>query len=501
MTHRRLTSTLVGASLRIRDWRFPPACCIPTALHAPTQPFVTQDYHTLSANTQTFLNLALESHDKLLQSHDVVVIEGAGSCTELNLMNRDISNLPLLRLLGSTSTSSAVPWLLVANIDPGGVFAQIIGTMACVSEMDWEACVGIVVNRLRGDPRFFEPGPAILQERVGKPIFVVPFLSNLALPEEDSMSLEHKIDRNNEQYKSSGDSVNHNAVVVVVCYPNISMTDDLLPVELDARFQVEWRRNSLPSSKTYPTAIVLPGSKQTCQDLEWLSATPWKEYILDFASHCAKTAGTSGRILGVCGGFQMLGESIVDVEGVEGPGEPGRKSVGLGLLPAVTQLVSPKVVRPVRNAILQLGQDRNTGKKGMALPNDSLFEIHCGQTWCTNVNAIAEDDATVLPLLRILEKDEDGNGSYTTQWDGLTNGQNIHGTYLHGILQSRQARSLLLLGEDPDEPQQRHVLGEEDNQTHDTDPLDRLAAHLESCGLDFATLSGFLNEKFDQQEQ
>ena len=119
---------------------------------------VTEDYGALGGRTGTLMDLVVKAREELadITSAEVVVIEGAGSCTELNLMERDIVNLPLVRKLGC-------PWILVANIDPGGVFAQIVGTKACLPPSDWDRCAGIIVNKLRGEAKYFEPGPAMLE--------------------------------------------------------------------------------------------------------------------------------------------------------------------------------------------------------------------------------------------------------------------------------------------------------------------------------------------------
>lgn len=141
--------------------------------------YATEDYGDLGKRSETLMELVLEAHNKVAEDSELVVLEGAGSCTELNLMERDVVNLPLVRRLNC-------PWLLVANIDPGGVFAQIVGTKACLSAEDWNLCVGIVVNKLRGGAKYFEPGPSILEKMTGKPVFVVPYLLDINIADEVS---------------------------------------------------------------------------------------------------------------------------------------------------------------------------------------------------------------------------------------------------------------------------------------------------------------------------
>ena len=404
--------------------------------------YATEDYGALGKRTETLMDLVLEAHSSLAADSDLVVLEGAGSCTELNLMERDVVNLPLVRRL-------QCPWLLVANIDPGGVFAQIVGTKACLSDEDWGLCVGVIVNKLRGEAKYFEPGPSILESMVGKPLFVVPWLYDINIAEEDGMGLERKLANEQSAYEADTDKQR----VAVVCYPHISMTDDLLPVEMDSRFQLEWRRKTLPKPYPHTTTVVLPGSRQTRSDLDWLLKSPWKAFIQE---HVVK----GGTVLGLCGGYQMLGRDIVDAVGVES-GKPGT-DLALGLLPVTTALESTadKVVR-AQKATLQID---NTQVEVAG------YEIHCGRTRLVNDESSALT-SEIRPLLQL----QDGHH------DGFSNGQ-VHGTYLHGILQNSTARSFLLGG---------HVGAE----SAITDPLSRLASHLEASGLDFKTLSNLISQK------
>jgi adenosylcobyric acid synthase len=432
--------------------------------------YATEDYGALGARTETLMDLVLEAHGRLSDAGaDVIVLEGAGSCTELNLKARDIVNIPLVRRLDC-------PWILVANIDPGGVFAQIVGTKACLEPEEWDLCVGVIVNKLRGEVKYFEPGPSMLEEMVGKPIFVVPYLYDLNIAEEDGMGLERKLANEHTAYSSSDDTKKR---VVVICYPHISMTDDLLPVEMDTRFQVEWRRHSRPpQAYPYTTAVILPGSRQTRADLQWLlQHSFWKEFLTEHVAN-------GGTVLGLCGGYQMLGTQIVDEAGVES-GVPGT-DVALGLLPVTTTLGSAdkKVVKgmqtgtilPMHSANATTRMDATTER----IPVEG-FEIHCGQTELNEVVSNSNNAITIRPLVQL------SNG----QPDGFTNGRTIHGTYIHGILQSSAARA--------------HLLGLDEHDAATTceeaiDPLDRLATHLESCGLGVETLTNLMNQHFQSRD-
>jgi adenosylcobyric acid synthase len=395
--------------------------------------------------------MVLESHEALAEATecDVILMEGAGSCTELNLMDRDIVNLPLVRALGC-------PWLLVANIDCGGVFAQIVGTQMCVSKRDWSLCVGIIVNKLRGEAKYFEPGPKMIEDMVGKPVFVVPFLPDLHLPEEDGVGIERRL-----AWESSGhlhpdddqNEIHKKPVVVVVAYPHTAISDDICPLEADPRFQVQWRRRRLPRPYPHTTSVILPGSRLTLMDLKWLHDSGWAAFL---RNHVA----AGGSILGLCGGYQMLGWSVDDPHAVEG--QAGSRK-GLGLLPIRTKLALPelKVVSP------------RFGRLHPNAPAVRGFELHCGQSQIVMSLGDSLRDQ-VHPLLVF----EDGNP------EGMR-ARRVRGTYLHGILWSPEARVACLVPDKKQFPILKNITVQ--------DRLDRLAEHLESCGLDFATLRGMIS--------
>lgn len=410
-----------------------------------------ETYGQLGQRTTNLRAMVLESHEALAEATDcdVILMEGAGSCTELNLMDRDIVNLPLVRSLGC-------PWLLVANIDCGGVFAQIIGTQKCVSKRDWSLCAGIVVNKLRGEPKYFEPGPKIIEDMVGKPVFVVPFLRELHLPEEDGMGLERRLAweaSGNQHPDEIENEVEKKPVVVVIAYPHTAIADDILPVEADQRFRVQWRRRRLPRPYPHTTSVILPGSKLTRKDLEWMHDSGWSTFL-------RKHVDAGGSVLGLCGGYQMLGMTVDDPKGVEGL---SGTSQGLGFLPMRTKIALPevKVVAP------RLGRLYPNG------PAVQGFELHCGQSQVV-INLGDSLDEQAQPLLVF----EDGKP------EGMC-ARKVRGTYLHGMLLSPEARVVCLIPDKRAFPNLTHVKVQ--------DPLDRLAAHLESCGLDFRTLRAIIS--------
>eukprot|EP00934_Nitzschia_sp_Nitz4_P000162 Nitzschia sp. Nitz4//scaffold354_size22159//7331//12950//NITZ4_008577-RA/size22159-processed-gene-0.17-mRNA-1//-1//CDS//3329548932//162//frame0 len=316
-----------------------------------------ETYGDLGKRTTDLRTMVLESHQALAEATncDVVLMEGAGSCTELNLMERDIVNLPLVRAL-------QCPWLLVANIDCGGVFAQIVGTKMCVSHRDWSLCAGIIVNKLRGDAKYFEPGPKMIEELVGKPVFVVPFVRDLNLPEEDGMGMDRRLtwESQGSHPVTTDNADDKKPVVVIVAYPHTAISDDICPLEGDPRFEVQWRRRRIPKPYPHTTSVVLPGSRLTQKDLKWLHDSGWAAFL---RNHVA----AGGNVLGICGGYQILGWTVDDPQGIEGVA--GVKN-GLGLLPIRTKIAPPevKVVAP------------RSGKLYGSKIEVQGFELHCGQS-------------------------------------------------------------------------------------------------------------------------
>jgi adenosylcobyric acid synthase len=242
-------------------------------------------------------------------------------------------------------------------------------------------------------------------------------------------------------------------IVVVVAYPHIAIADDLCPLESDPRFEVQWRRRSIPPAYPYTSTVVLPGSRLTRLDLKWLHDSGWADFL---KQHVA----AGGNVLGLCGGYQMLGRTVNDPLGVEGNVGSGE---GLDLLPLDTTIAPAecKIVTP-RQATLLTAEMLGVHVEG--------FELHCGQT-----ELIRETQSDRLqPLIKF------DNG----ETDGYSNGQ-VKGTYLHGILRTPEARKELLVPYSDDFP-----VVEEANQVDD---LDRLADHLTACGLDFDTVVKMLS--------
>jgi adenosylcobyric acid synthase len=332
---------------------------------------------------------ALEAYERLAARFDYIVIEGAGSVAEVNLKQRDLVNLAMARAAGA-------PALLVADIDRGGVFASILGTLCLLDPEERAQVRSFAVNRFRGDPRLFEDGVRFLEERSSLPCLgVFPMAEEIAIQPEDGVSLDDT-------------SSDPEARIAVVRLPRISNFTDFRHLRLT------WI--SSPVAREFDW-IILPGTKNTMGDLDWLRARGLDAWIQDQHRRGA-------RVLGVCGGYQMLGESIDDPYAVESA-RPS-SSAGLGLLPVRSRLEREKVTRVV--------QARAHGI------DFGAYEIHMGQT------------VSAAPPFATLE---DGSN------DGAVCGD-ILGTYLHGALEHR--------------PLARELFGEEALLPPAGEPYDQLAS-------------------------
>jgi len=343
----------------------------------------------------TLWPVVAESLARLRRDHDVVLIEGAGSPAEINI-GWDLVNMRVAAL-------AAAPVVLVGDIDRGGVFAALVGTLALLTAEDRARVGGLIVNRFRGERAVLDPGLALLTERTGVPVVgVVPHLGAGLVPEEDSLALE----------TPPADVAEARVVVAVVRYPRIANFDDVEPLTREPGVAV--RFVSRASDVDAADIVILPGSKSTIADLVWLRARGLAPAI--------ERAARDGRIVvGLCGGFQMLGEQLADPHGVETGGE----APGLGLLPVSTTFVSPKTSVRVRARVLAHGPLR--AASGAEVHG---YEIHAGVTH-------VRDDR---PALCIVER----GGVPADAHEGAL-AESVVGTYVHGLLTCGPLRRALLV--------------------------------------------------------
>ncbi|WP_338576108.1 cobyric acid synthase [Pseudomonas canadensis] len=330
------------------------------------------------------MQAVLTSHARLSQAYSVVMVEGAGSPAEINLRANDIANMGFAEAVDC-------PVLLIADINRGGVFAHLVGTLELLSPTEQARVKGFIINRFRGDIALLQPGLDWLEARTGKPVVgVLPYVMDLHLEAEDGID-QRQIDKAAQVLK-----------VVVPVLPRISNHTDFDPLRLHPQVDLQFVGPGQP----IPAAdlIILPGSKSVRSDLAYLRANGWDTAV-------ARHLRYGGKVLGICGGLQMLGEQVHDPLGLEGA---AGSSDGLGLLAFSTTLEEEKQLRNVRGRLLLEDADV------------SGYEIHAGVT-----SGDALSNAAVIL--------DDGRSDGAQSADGQ-----ILGTYLHGLFETPAACSALL---------------------------------------------------------
>jgi adenosylcobyric acid synthase len=341
-----------------------------------------RDYHQYKT---VAMGAVLESYGRLQQQYEAIIVEGAGSPAEVNLRDRDIANMGFAEAVDC-------PVILVADIDRGGVFAHFIGTLACLSQTEQQRIVGFVINRFRGDIRLLEPGLEWLEKKTGKPVLaVLPYLHGLQLDAEDAIQ------------SSQGTAGKFRIIVPAI--PRISNhTDfDALRAHPDVDLQFIGPDRVIPPADL----IILPGSKNTRADLAFLQAQGWHAVL-------EKHLRYGGKVIGICGGYQMLGQVISDPDGVEGV---AGDSDGLGLLDITTELTTEKRLQQVSGVCVFGDVTVQAQVEG--------YEIHMGMTYASN---------DTLPVFKINGEDEGARSP-----DDL-----IMGSYLHGLFDHPDACAALL---------------------------------------------------------
>jgi adenosylcobyric acid synthase len=345
------------------------------------------DYHDYKRVAR---EAVLASYRRLQAAYDTVIVEGAGSPAEINLREGDIANMGFAEAVDC-------PVVLIADIDRGGVFAHLVGTLALLSASEQARVTGFVINRFRGEPGLLQPGLDWLARRTDKAVFgVLPYLHGLQLDSEDGISRE------------PADAAAHGALrVVVPVLPRISNHTDFDP--LRSHPQVELR--FVDGTQCPPAAdlVILPGSKNVRADLDWLRMHGWEQ-------HLQRHLRYGGKLLGVCGGFQMLGRSIADPHGVEGP---AGESAGFGWFDMRTELQRCKQLLNVEGALCLAGA--SVGGASV-----SGYEIHAGRS---------DGPALDHPAVILGTGRRDGALSADGQ---------ILGSYLHGLFEHPPACAALL---------------------------------------------------------
>jgi adenosylcobyric acid synthase len=360
----------------------------------------------------TLLGAVLESFARLADECDLVLVEGAGSASEVNLRAGDIANMGFAR-------AADVPVVLLGDIDRGGVIASLVGTKAVIDPHDASLIVAFIVNRFRGDPSLFEDGMKLIAERTGwRGLGLVPFFEAAhRLPAEDALGLP------------TNDGSSGRIKIVVLAYPRIANFDEFDPLRLERNVELIFLRPGQPIPGD-AALVILPGSKATIADLAALREAGWD---IDLRAHVRR----GGHVLGICGGYQMLGARISDPHGIEGP--PAAVE-GIGLLEIDTVLEGDKVLVEITGETVT----ENIPFKG--------YEMHVGRT-----------TGALRPLLRLRTGKTDG----TVGVHGR-----VAGCYVHGLLADDRQREHWL----------NRIGAEASSFTYESDvdtTLDRLADHLE----------------------
>ncbi len=324
-----------------------------------------------------------ESLEYLKSNYDLVVIEGAGSPAEINLREHDLVNM-------ATAIEAQAPVLLTADIDRGGVFASVVGTLALLEDYEKDMIKGVIINKFRGEVERLRPGLEQLEGLIEKPVIgVVPYFSDFRVPEEDTYLPR-------EKWKRAG-AGEEGIEIVIINLPHISNFTDFDPLEEVEGVSLRYVIN--PEELGNPDAIIIPGSKNTIEDLANLWEQGWAREITAFSRR-------GGMVVGICGGYQMLGQEIVDSKGAE---SKINRIKGLGLLNIRTEFFSQKVTCQARGTVIKTGEEV------------AGYEIHMGKTFLLSGSQ---------PLLEIKQwgREEVNQLDGAVRDDGL-----VFGTYLHGL--------------------------------------------------------------------
>ena len=339
------------------------------------------DYHEYKT---TAMNAVLESYHRLKQQYDWIIVEGAGSPAEINLRDRDIANMGFAEEVDC-------PVIIVGDINRGGVFAHLTGTLDLLSESEQQRTLGFIINCFRGDISLLESGLDWLEERTNKKVFgVLPYLHGFHLEAEDSVKIDQVIDNSQQPIN-----------IVVPVFPHISNHTDLDALRLHPQVNLQYVATDM--DKPNADLIILPGSKSVQGDLHWLLQQGWQEHI-------NKHLRYGGKLIGICGGYQMLGNKLHDPHGIEGK---AASMDGLGLLDFETTIEKQKELKLVEGQFC-FDAAKVTG-----------YEIHMG---------VSRGPALKNPAIQLIDK-----------VDGvISDDDQIMGTYLHGIFDQTSALSSLL---------------------------------------------------------
>ena len=366
------------------------------------------DYHT--RRVEQLFPEVLDAYKRLAKDYDLILLEGAGSPAEINLREHDIVNMRMAHAADAVC-------LLVGDIDRGGVFASLLGTLELLESEDRARIGGFVINKFRGDEALLRPGVTAMEDRLNLPcVGIIPYLPDLGLDEEDGVALEDRASAT-RRWKNLEPGPARPIRIGVIALPHMANFTDFDALALEPSVSLAFLEH--PEEMAIADLLVLPGSKQTLDDLQWLDRR-------GFAQELRRLCEKGSPIVGICGGFQMLGSSIEDPHGIENQGESSSRK-GLGFLPVRTVLHAEKTVRHVHGSL-------RTNLFATDLPPETRFEgyeIHVGET-------LYEPGST--PIADIVRQGI--SGSFP---DGAVSASgHVLGTYVHGFFDNDGFRHAFL---------------------------------------------------------
>ena len=373
-----------------------------------------RDYFGLKAELWESVHTSL---DTLRREYDIVVIEGAGSPAEINLKATEIVNMRV-------ALYANAPVLLCGDIDRGGVFAALVGTLELLEPEERETIKAFIINKFRGDASLLTDGLTMLEQRTGIPVAgVVHHFRDIHIPEEDSVALDIPV------HSTAGGAAALEALdIAVIQLPHISNFDDFDPLAREPGVSLRYVTSATDLGQ--PDLVILPGSKTTIPDLAWLETQGLAQAIRD--RHISRIGtgpgpGTEAAIVGICGGYQMLGTKLYDPEGIE---STRPEMDGLGLLPLTTVFAGTKETHRIRGEVSE-GPGLLAGAAGAPITG---YEIHMGRT---------TGEGVILPF-RINDR-SDVQVTASTAYDGAMDGSGrVLGTYIHGLFHNGELRRAML---------------------------------------------------------
>jgi adenosylcobyric acid synthase len=417
----------------------------------------TLEARNFNHKKESLLPVVVTAHERLVAQYEYVIVEGAGSPAEVNLRKGDIANMGFAEAIDC-------PVVICVDIDKGGAYAHLLGTFLCLSDTEQARIVGFIINKFRGDQSLLHEANEWLLHKTGVPILaVVPYVPDLFLEAEDAVDVRQTF------LDDDKDGVVLN--VIVVAYPHMSNHTDFDTMRLHPQINLTYARHYCPSSSSNCDLMILPGSKMVVADLTWLRASKW-----DVALNRHLRYG--GKVLGICGGYQMLGQTIRDPHGVEGGGGNSSAVVGLAKLNVDTVLQTNKLLRQVTGRCAKSGVDVFG------------YEIHVGTTMGPD-----QDERPLLQRRCCVEEEEHyvgGNGDechFVNEGAQSFDGQ-VAGCYWHGLFDSPAYLSHIAawatnntdVGQSSGSQQRRGIIGAPlDLQAHKEEQFDRLADAVEQA--------------------